>query len=633
MKLNIKGIGLYFACLIMLAGIFGISHKVYAAEEIAIDFPTDRGIYQRGYADTADVSVTVDYGGSGQVKARVVEGSNVISDWSALDNKEGSKYSGVVPSVKSGGWYRLEVAAYDAAGSELASAAVEHIGVGEVFITGGQSNSCNFGGEKTTAEYDTVSAYDAEHGIWQHCEDSQPNSSGFATGNGGGSPWPTLGDALTEKLGVPIGFCSTGFGGTTMEGLCTEHYETIRQAITGLSRYGYRAFLIHQGEADTDSTPMDEYSVSLKKLIAMTREDAGYDLMWVIAQVSYAWSNYNNTAKMEAITSTQRSVCNDYDIFVGPTTDDLLGDYRYTDNLHLSKKGLIEHGKRWADVLIEKLFTGYKLNADINVAHGKINQCGNSYYAGESIKLSAQADDGYYLVPGSFKVTGSEGEIELSDDTFKMRAQDLTVTAEFAQLPGYLLSLGAKIKEAELVNPAEYEAGGINVLKEAVAAAKKIYANPSAAEEEAKQAQAAIESAMSGLVKIQKGQENTNTQVVSVNVYTVGNLKYKIAAAGNEKEVSVAGLVNKNKTSVTIPKTVTINGEKYKVVSIEKKAFAKAKKLKKVVIKSIYIKTIGKNAFKGTNAKLKIKVPSKKFAAYKKLIKKSGFKKASKIVK
>ena len=614
-----------------------MSHKVCAAEQIEIDFPTDRGIYQRNYDNTADVSVTAVYDGEGHVKARIVNGDSVINDWTELGKSETSKYSGVIPNVPAGGWYQLEVTVYDDSGSELAYAAVEHIGVGEVFITGGQSNSCNFGGEKTAAAYDTVSAYDAAKGIWQHCEDSQPNSSGFATGNGGGSPWPTLGDELTERLGVPVGFCSTGFGGTTIEGLCTEHYETIRQAITGLSRYGYRAFLIHQGEADTDVTPMDEYSASFKKLIAMTREDAGYDLMWVIAQVSYAWSNYNNTAKMEAITGTQRSLCNNYDIFIGPTTDDLLGDYRHTDNLHLSEKGLIEHGKRWADVLMTSLFTGYQLNADSSVTHGKITQCSNSYYAGESIKLTAQADDGYYLVPGSFKVTGSEGEIELSDDTFKMRAENLTVTAEFAQLPRHLLELGAKIKEAELINPAEYEAGSMDTLKAAVEAAKKIYANSSATEGEAAKAQADIANAIAGLVKLQKEPGNIYTDsvpnAVAGDVYTVGNLKYKVTTVGNEKKVSVIGLVNKNKPSVTIPKTVTINGDKYKVVSIAKKAFAKAKKLKKIVIKSAYIKSIGKNAFKGTNAKLKIKVPAKKLAAYRKLIRKSGFKKVSGIVK
>ena len=43
------------------------------------------------------------------------------------------------------------------------------------------------------------------------------------------------------------------------------------------------------------------YLASLQQLIAQTREDAGYNLNWCIAQVSYAWSNYNNTKKMESM--------------------------------------------------------------------------------------------------------------------------------------------------------------------------------------------------------------------------------------------------------------------------------------------------------------------------------------------
>lgn len=639
--INIRRHSVHFAWIFLFAAIFFVSPKAYAADGITIDFPTDRGIFQRDYSDTANVSVAVSYEGSGQVRARIVEGNNVISGWSTLDNEEGFRYSGIIPSVKAGGWYQLEVAAYDDSGSELASETIEHIGVGEVFITGGQSNSCNFGGAKTSAAYDTVSAYDAAKGVWQHCEDSQPDSSGFGTGNAGGSPWPTLGDELTEQLGVPVGFCTTGFGGSTMEGLCTEHYGTIKQAITGLSPYGYRAFLIHQGEADTDSTPMENYRNSLLKLIDMTRDDAGYDLVWIIAQVSYAWSNYNNTAKMEAITSTQRSVCNNYDIFTGPTTDDLLGDYRHTDNLHLSEKGLIEHGKRWADVIISKLFTKYQLEADSAMMHGRIDQCVESYYAGEEVTLTAHADDGYYLIPGSFKVTGEEGEIELSGDTFKMRAENLTVTAEFAQLPKHLLELGSKIKEAELIDVSQYEGTSVNALRAAIEAAKQIYANPNATEIEAVKAYAGIVSAMTHLVKLNNDNNIANLPVPAVShvskavgdIVKAGNLKYKITKTGDAGTVSVIGLVNKNKTSVKIPAAVTIDGTKYKVTAIAKKAFEKAEKLKRITIKSSYIKSIGKKAFSNVNNKLKIKVPVKKYAAYKKLIKKSGYKKLSGVVK
>ena len=345
---------------------------------------------------------------------------------------------------------------------------------------------------------------------------------------------------------------------------------------------------------------------------------------------------------MKAITDTQMSVCNNYNIFVGPTTDDLQGDYRHTDNLHLSEKGLIEHGTRWADVIMEKFFTPYKLEADSSVAHGKIVQCETDLFAGNEVKLSAVADDGYYFVPGSFKVTGEEGDIELNDDTFIMRAENLTVSAEFKQLPAHILGLGSKIKEAEAIDKSQYESTSVTALVNAIAAAKTVYSNPNATEAETAKAAGDIDTAVKALI-IKKTAPPVNVMNPPVNtidkndkanevsngaVIKAGALKYVVTSADT---VSVKGLIKKNVKSVTVPKTVKFEGKTYKVTSIGKKAFAGAKKLKKITVKSVTIKSIGKKAFYKVNSAVKIKVPAKKLKTYKKLIVKSGFGKTSNI--
>lgn len=106
---------------------------------------------------------------------------------------------------------------------------------------------------------------------------------------------------------------------------------------------------------------------------------------------------------------------------------------------------------------------------------------------------------------------------------------------------------------------------------------------------------------------------------------------------------------NKNVTFVNIPATIKVEGITYKVTSIQKNAFAGCKKLKKVTIgkniasigtkafynckklKTITINTtkltakkIGKDAFKGTNLKVTIKVPKAKYKAYVKALKAKG---------
>lgn len=77
-------------------------------------------------------------------------------------------------------------------------------------------------------------------------------------------------------------------------------------------------------------------------------------------------------------------------------------------------------------------------------------------------------------------------------------------------------------------------------------------------------------------------------------------------------------------TRVTIPAKVT---------QIGTKAFYNCKKLKSIDIKSTSLKKINKSAYKGIAKNAKIKVPKKKLAAYKKLLKKSGLSSKVKIVK
>ena len=115
--------------------------------------------------------------------------------------------------------------------------------------------------------------------------------------------------------------------------------------------------------------------------------------------------------------------------------------------------------------------------------------------------------------------------------------------------------------------------------------------------------------------------------------YKSSNLKYKVVAPGlnGTGTVMVTGIV-KEKSSVTIPKTVKLKGHAYKVVKINNNAFKGKSKIKKITIKSTYLTSVGKNAIKGINKKATIKVPKSKLTDYKKLFNaKTGYKKTMKI--
>lgn len=143
----------------------------------------------------------------------------------------------------------------------------------------------------------------------------------------------------------------------------------------------------------------------------------------------------------------------------------------------------------------------------------------------------------------------------------------------------------------------------------------------------------------------------TEKPVTTGEIVADVNLAYTITATTEKKRtVVVTSNVDASAKKITIPATITINGEIYQVTavgdnayknskklqkivigknitSIGKNAFKGCKKLKTVTIKGTKVKKIGKNAFVGTAKGLTIKVPVKKKAAYTKLLKKSGYKK------
>ncbi len=115
-----------------------------------------------------------------------------------------------------------------------------------------------------------------------------------------------------------------------------------------------------------------------------------------------------------------------------------------------------------------------------------------------------------------------------------------------------------------------------------------------------------------GAVSYLRSENNTKKAKVPAVIYHDGK-KYKVTSIA---EKAFAG--NKKLKTVIIGKNVKV---------IQKKAFAKCKTLSKITIKSKVLDRVAKNAFKGTNKKLIVKVPKKKKVSYQKLFKGKGNKK------
>lgn len=184
----------------------------------------------------------------------------------------------------------------------------------------------------------------------------------------------------------------------------------------------------------------------------------------------------------------------------------------------------------------------------------------------------------------------------------------------------------------------------------AMSQAAAVLNNDHATKEMADQAENALSQAKARLVKVvelpKKG-----------SYYKDKVLRYKVTAStAKTKTVMVVNPLKKTNKKVTVPSTIKMQGYTYKVTKIADKAFKNNRKLSKVslganltnigkesflgckalkhvTIRSKSVKKIGKNAFKNIRTKAKIYVPKKKYAFYKKELKRGGLNRKAGIIK
>src|SRR4051794_7131206 len=177
--------------IILLAALLLAPSARLRAAEITLTEPIDYQVFQR----SSRVAGTVQVHGSFQsvtaagttLEARLLMGKGEGAWQKPKSRLTNTTFEAEIPAA-AGGWQKLEVR-LTRDGMVLATAAVEHVGVGEVFVVAGQSNSANYGEEKQTTRTKRIAAFDGRQ--WQLANDPQPGAGGK-----GGSFIPPLGDAV-----------------------------------------------------------------------------------------------------------------------------------------------------------------------------------------------------------------------------------------------------------------------------------------------------------------------------------------------------------------------------------------------------------------------------------------------------
>ena len=346
------------------------------AAGLTLSSPLESAVVQRLTKDTGRIVIAGSLAPGGVkapvLEARILDGPR-SGNWQALAPVFAAGGFHATMELPAGGWYRLEVRALSE-GRVFAESAVSAVGVGEVFVVAGQSNSANHGAERQSTLTGKVAAFDGQR--WQLAHDPQPGASG-----GGGSFLPPFGDALASRFKVPVGIVACGIGATsvrewlpggsrfpqppTLTGLVQqlpggeweskgEAFDRLAGRLKLLGPHGCRAVLWHQGESDanqqdpTRTLPGNLYRGYLEKVILGSRQGAGWEVPWFVAQVSY---HVPGDEASPDIRAAQASLWKDGIAHQGPDSDALKGDLREDGGkgVHFSGPGLRAHAARWVE--------------------------------------------------------------------------------------------------------------------------------------------------------------------------------------------------------------------------------------------------------------------------------------------
>jgi hypothetical protein len=252
---------------------------------------------------------------------------------------------------------------------------VPNVGVGEVFVISGQSNSTNYGEVRQETQTGMVTSFNGT--TWSLANDPQE---GVQDNSSKGSFIPSFGDALYRKYRVPIGIASVGHGSTSVrqwlpagkpvdimpsmtryiikrpDGTLVSDgvlFNGMMMRIRQLGIHGFRALLWHQGESDSHQQAGHEIAAStyrsmMVQLIRASRKEAGWDVPWFVAEATYHTPEDPSCLPIRA---AQRSLWVRGLAMEGPDTDSLTQAYRQNGGkgTHFNDVGLKLHGSLWAE--------------------------------------------------------------------------------------------------------------------------------------------------------------------------------------------------------------------------------------------------------------------------------------------
>lgn len=303
------------------------------------------------------------------VFARVVreESGEVVVPWKAATDTGEHGWEITLTGIPAGGLYRLETC-LDCPTSEkewaIRGDTVHYLGVGDLFVIAGQSNSAGYGKDTIFDAPELGVHLFANDNRWKLAVHPLNDSTGSVHeinrefSNSGNSPYLSFAKYLKREMHYPIGLIQTSLGGSPLSRWNPEEtgdlYENMLEVIQAAGG-AVKGILWYQGCSDTDEEAANTYFDRFASFVRHTREALNDpQLAFITVQLARYTAAISEMYHLgwDKVREAQRQAARR---IAGVMVTSTL-DFSLSDCIHVSALSNLALGERMAKLALEKIY-------------------------------------------------------------------------------------------------------------------------------------------------------------------------------------------------------------------------------------------------------------------------------------
>lgn len=307
-----------------------------------------------------------------EVSIRVVFEDTAITviPWRRVDEATDNTWRTTIKKIPAGGLYRIEttVTQYDSVEIEwgVRGDMLHHIGVGDLYVISGQSNSAGYGREpvadppeigihvcKNSGKWDL-----ATHPLKDSTKTLYPENRESA--NAGHSPYLNFAKIIKKQVNYPIGLIQACLGGSALS-LWNPYEDGVlyRAMLDIIKSQGgqIKGILWYQGCSDTSKDTCETYFDRFKQMVDSLRKELNdTDIHYLTVQLNRVLTGTDEIDEYWGkIRETQRIAAKKlHNVYVVPSTD-----FGLSDTIHNSSASNMVLGERMAKMALREIY-GFK---------------------------------------------------------------------------------------------------------------------------------------------------------------------------------------------------------------------------------------------------------------------------------